>query len=407
MTSKERVKLAINHKEADRVPVDIGGTKSTGISADEYIELGLRLGFDIELPKVFDQYQILARVEEPMRSWFRTDVIPLENYSEFCDMQNKDWKVWETAAKHKVLMPGQFNPEIDEKGYMYLRDKNGKLAAFKSPEALYFENYLKENVSSEDMMLPEEWKGSIPLYSDEELKVLAKRAKQLYENYQYAIIGAYGKLKMTTTGIFAGHTFTDWLCRLYTDPDYVYEILEATVERNIENLKLYFEAVGRYIDIVFVSTTDYGTQRREFFSPDIFKELYMPNLKKLNDFVHQNTDIKTMYHSCGSISGIIGYMIEAGIDIINPVQTTAENMDPVTLKEKFGKDIVFWGGGIDTQTVFQHGTPEEVEAQVKERIEIFGKGGGFVFTPVHNIQYEVPVENIIAMRNAVLKYGNY
>ncbi len=408
MTSRERVLKAINHEEADRVPIDIGGTKSTGVHVDEYIKLGKYLGLDVELPKVFDQFQMLARVDEPLRSWFRTDVVQLENYCEYFDLFNRDWKVWENNNKNKVLMPGGFDPEIDEKGYIYLRDKKGRLVAEMAPTSLYFERYADPSYTSPDeFMPPEEWSASIPLYADEELKVLQTRAKYLHENTEYSVSGGFGKLKMTTTGIMAGQTFTDWLCLLFTDPGYINEVLEATALRNIENLKLYFEAVEPYIDTVFVSTTDYGTQRGELFSPDTFRGLYVPNLRLVNDYIHENTHVKTLYHSCGSIGNIIGHMVDAGIDIINPVQVTAENMDPAALKAKHGDKIVFWGGGVDTQTTYQFGTPEEVREQVRERIKILGKGGGYVFTPVHNTQNEVPVENVVAMRDAALEYGVY
>ena len=131
----------------------------------------------------------------------------------------------------------------------------------------------------------------------------------------------------------------------------------------------------------------------------------MPNIKKVNDFVHANSSVKTMYHSCGSIANIIEYMVEAGVDILNPIQLSCRNMDARELKAKYGDRLVFWGGGVDTQTVMQHGTPEEVRAQVRERIEIFAPGGGFVFAPVHNLQYGVPVENIMAMLDELQKHS--
>jgi len=411
MTSRERVRKAISHEIPDRVPIDIGGTWVTGVHVHEYIELGEYLGFDVELPKVYDLFQMLARVEDPLRSWFHTDILHLENYIEAFEITNRDWKPWTDNQGFQVLVPGGFEPERDERGYLSIRNNSGAIVGEMAPSSVYFDKYidLESYIPPEDVLMsPEEYALSISLYSDEELKILEKRGKSLFEDTDYAVCGSYHKMHMhTTAGLYAGHKFEDWLCRLFTDPNYVYEVLEAVAERNIENLKLYLQAVGDYIDIILVSTTDYGSQIGEIYSPEMFRELVKPNIKKVNDFIHQNCAAKTFYHSCGSIRNIIGDMIEAGVDILNPVQVNTSNMDAAELKRDFGDRIVFWGGGVDTQTVFQFGTPEEVRAQVKERVEIFGKGGGFVFTPVHNIQSGVPLENLVAMRDAVLEYGKY
>ena len=175
----------------------------------------------------------------------------------------------------------------------------------------------------------------------------------------------------------------------------------------MQNLELYIQAVGRYIDTLLLSGTDYGTQTGELFNPDVFKELHVPNYRMMTDYVHQRSDIKVMMHSCGSIYRIIPYIIEAGVDILNPIHVNTKNMEPQKLKDEFGGRLVFWGGGVDTQTVLPFGSPEEVAAQCKERIDIFAPGGGFVFTPVHNLQYGVPPENVEAMIKAVLEHGQY
>jgi uroporphyrinogen decarboxylase len=409
MTPRERINNALNHIETDQLPIDFGGTKSTGIHVDEYIEVADALGLEIGLPRVYDQFQMLAHVDEPMLSRFQSDVVQLENVYESWGIQNSDWKEWVTGGGHKVLVPGTFDPVLDDDGYMILREQGKKVAYMPEKNGLYFERYndpAAATSTDDHLMPPEEWKNKIALYTDEELKTLEKRAQVLHCYTDYSISGGFAKLKMTSTGIFAGHEFTEWLMRLFTDPEYVNEILAATAECAIENLKLYLEAVGPYIDTIFVSTTDYGTQKCELFNPDIFRDLYLPNLKKINDFIHENCKAKTLYHSCGSIRNILGYMIEAGIDAINPVQTTAENMDPLDLKTTFGDKIAFWGGGINSQTTLQFGSPEEVRAEVRERIDVFGKGGGFIFNPVHNIQYGVKPENVIALFDEAILYGN-
>lgn len=408
ITSRERVRKAINHQESDRVPIDIGGTKVTGIHIDEYIELGKYLGIDIQPPKVYEQWQMLARVDEFMMRWLHSDVIQLENPIETWELNNNDWKIWSTFKGNKVLMPGGFNPVADEKGYLNLLDSNGKSMAFMAPDGLYFDKNCKTGMSDNiSMMAPEDWKKSIPLYTDEQLLLLERRAEFLYKNTDYSIHGGFLKGGLGTNGIFAGHTISDWLCILATEKEYACSILRATAERCIENLSLYLQAVGKYIDTILISGTDFGTQNGELFNPLIFKELHMPNYKLINDYIHKNSNVKTMFHSCGSIWNIIKYFIEAGVDILNPVHTNTSNMKPEMLKEKFGGRMVFWGGGVETQTVLPYGTIDDVREQVHERIRIFAPGGGFVFSPVHNIQYGVPPQNIEAAVNAVLEFGRY
>lgn len=408
MTSRERVWKAINHEEPDMVPIDIGGTQATGMHVDAYCEIARQLGIDAELPRVPDVFQMLCRMDEPVRSWVRTDVLQIDNFIENFDLRNNQWKPWTDHAGNRVLMPGNFEPVADENGTLYLYDNNGKICAFMAPGGCYFDRYVDPDYRApQPPMRPEEWKNKIPLYDDEELKIIQDKAKFLFENTDYSLSGGYGKLKVCTSGIFCGHTLNDWLCTLIIEPDYAREVLDATAERNIENLKLYFQAVEPYIDTILVSTTDYGTQRAELFGPAIFEELYVPALKKVNDFIHETTHCKTLYHSCGSIRRFIGHMIDAGVDCLNPIQTNTANMDPAELKAEFGDRLTFWGGGVETQTVYTYGTPEEVERQVRERVEIFAPGGGFVFSPVHNTQNNVPFENMRAMRDAILKYRAY
>ncbi|MBM3242245.1 methyltransferase [Candidatus Poribacteria bacterium] len=408
MTSRERVWKAIHFEEADRVPIDIGGTKVTGICIDAYVNLVNYLGFDSGLPKVYEQFGMLARVEEPVRRRLHSDVIELENPSEAWGLENKNWKPWKTGPGNDVLMPGDFNPITDEHGYIYIKDFNGTPLAYMPPKGLYFERACVTTMSEKMVkMAPEVWKRSIPLYTDKHLRQLEESARQLYENTEYSVHGGFLKGMMGSNGIFAGHTISDWLCILITDKDYAFSILQVTAERAVENLRLYLQAVGDYIDTIFISGTDFGTQKGELFSPEIFKELYVSNMKLMNDYVHKHSKAKTFYHSCGSNFNLIEYFIEAGVDILNPVQTTAANMDPVELKKRFRNRIVFWGGGVDTQTVLPRGTVEEVRNQVKERIRAFAPGGGFVFTQVHNIQYGFPPQNIIGMADAVLEFGEY
>lgn len=410
MTSRERVRKAISHQEPDRVPIDIGGTKVTGIHIDEYIKISKHLGIDAELPRCYEQFQMLAHVEEPVRRWLHGDVLQLENLTETWGYKNQNWKIWKNTAGNQILMPGQFQYKMDEEGNIYLLDASGKHAATMAATGRYFErlpnpplDFSKEFVYAD----VEEFKRSIPIYTDDELSILEKRAKLMYETTEYSIHGGALKGKLGTTGIFAGHYFTEWLCILVAEPEYAGELLEAAADVAVQNIGLYLQAVGKYIDTILISTTDFGTQTGELFSPEIFKELYMPNYKKMCDYVHENSEVKTIFHSCGSIRNIIPYFIEAGCDILNPIQTNSSNMNIRELKEEFGQQLVFWGAGVDSQTVYPLGTVEQVKEQVKERLETLMPGGGCVFSPIHNTQYDVPIENVEAFVQTVLEYGKY
>jgi len=409
MTSRERVWKAINHQEPDRVPIDIGGTKVTGIHIDEYMELGKYLGIDVEPAKVYEQFQMLARVDEMMMRWLHSDVIQVENPVETWGLENKDWKIWTTNSGNRVLMPGEYNPTKDGKGYLHICDKNGNSMAVMAPTGLYYDRDCPTGMSAGDFVMinPEEWKKSIPLYTDEHLAQLERRAKFLHENTDYSIHGGFLKGILGSNGIFAGHTIVDWLCILASEPEYAGAILRATAEKAVQNLEIYLQAVGKYIDTILISGTDFGTQKGELFNPEIFKKIHLPNYKIINDYVHNHSKVKTMLHSCGSNWNILEYFIAAGVDIFNPVQTNTANMEPVQLKEKFGDRIVFWGGGVDTQDVLPRGTERDVRDQVRQRLKVFAPGGGYVFTPVHNLQYGVPPRNIEAMIETVLEFGRY
>lgn len=409
MNSRERVRKAISHQEADRVPIDIGGTKVTGVHVDHYVALGRYLGLDVEPPKVYEQFQMLARLDEAMRRWFHSDVIELENPVESWGLENRDWKLWQTNVGTNVLMPGGFRPVKDDRGYLRLHDGRGVALAVMAPTALYFDRECSTEMSLGDIPRtnPDAWKRSIPLYTDEELRQLEARSRFLHENTEYSVHGGFLKGGLGSNGIFAGHTIGDWLCLLASDEDYVSSILAATAERAVENLRLYLQAVGPYIDTIFISGTDFGTQNGELFNPDVFARLYVPQYRRMNDYVHAHSRAKTMFHSCGSNWNLIEHFVAAGVDILNPVQTSCVRMEPARLKERFGGRIVFWGGGADTQRVLPQGTPREVAVHVRERLRDFAPGGGFVFATVHNLQYGVPPQNVEAMIRTVVDSGEY
>jgi uroporphyrinogen decarboxylase len=410
MNSRERVRKAIRFQEPDRVPIDFGGTICTTICADAYIGLVKHLGWDPGMPTVCQPGGMIVRLAEPVRQRLHSDVIELEN--PFCfewRIENNDWKPWKTSPGNVVLVPGGFNPVADEKGYLHVRDWQGNPAGVMPPDGLAFDRVCPTGMSDnlDQKMSPEDWAQSIPLFSDEHLRQLEASARRLYENTEYSIAGGFLQAYLGSNAIFAGHTITDWLYRLATEPDYVFSILQATAERAIENIRVYLQAVGKYIDTILMSGTDWGTQKGELFSPKVFKDLYVPNIRRMTDYVHRHSDVKTLYHCCGSIFNLIEHFIDAGVDCLNPIQTTTARMEPAELKKRFGGRIVFWGGGAETQTVLPHGSADDVREQVKERIRIFAPGGGFVFAHTHDISLGIPPENILAMADAAYEYGKY
>jgi hypothetical protein len=248
------------------------------------------------------------------------------------------------------------------------------------------------------------------VYSDEDLEYFQRRADYLCRNTSFSILGAcwlggFGDIALVPAlGVKHPKGIRDpeeWYLAHLTHPDYIKGIFELQCEIALQNLKLYKDAVGDKIDVITVSGTDFGTQRGPFMSVKMYREFYKPFQKRVNDWIHANTNWKTFFHSCGSVAAYLDDFIEVGVDILNPVQCSAKDMDPVTLKEKYGDRIVFWGGGIDTQRTLPFGTPGEVREEVSERLKIFARGGGYVFNTVHNIQHGTPPENMLAMFETV------
>ncbi|MCJ7752397.1 MAG: methyltransferase, partial [Armatimonadetes bacterium] len=306
----------------------------------------------------------------------------------------------------EFLMPGDFHPEPDGEGGYYIRwagRPNGALAGHIPRDGYYFDSVGSTRASADQVMPPvEEYRRGLLPIADEELEILRARAKALRETTDHAVMGAFLEGGMGSVG-----TLADWMMILATEQEYARDILNTYTEHALGNLKSYLQAVGEYLDIIEISGSDYGTQQGPTFSPATFADLYAPCYQRLNDYVHEHTNLKTWYHCCGSIYRLLPTFIDMGVDIINPVQCSAADMEPARLKREFGGKIVFWGGGVNTQHTLPFGTPEKVAEEVKERLRIFAPGGGFVFGTIHNIQQGVPAENLVAMFDAALEWGRY
>jgi len=418
MNSRERVKAALSHKEPDRVPVDFGGTPCSGISAGALSRLRAALGLPYKPVKVHEPFQMLGSVEDDVIQKVGADIIGLWTKKTFMGYTNDKWKDWELFDGTKVLIGEGF--EVDETpdgGYvLYPQGDRTVPPSAKMPKnGYYFDVIVRQEPYDENNMSGRnDFKDQFSVLQDDELRFYEDNAKNLFDNTDLAIIGDYIFLSIGDAAVVPGpgmkktpgiRKFDEWYMAHLLHPEYIKEVYSFHLEVALKNLALYKEAVGDRIEAVIVSGTDFGTQRGEFMSNDMFREFYKPYFKVVNDWIHKNTKWKAFYHCCGSIVNLLDDFVDMGADILNPVQCSASNMDPVMLKEKYGDKLTFWGGGVDVQKTFPFGTPEEVYEQTTARMKLFSKGGGFVCACIHNIQATVPTENIVAFFDAIRDFN--
>jgi len=407
MTSRERVLRAVNFLQPDRVPIDLGGMRASGINAVVYDRLKKRLGV-MTPTKVYDTLQILAEVELEVVEKLHVDVLPLEPTTATWVRQKASDGVRKTLfCGLEVYFPPSTRVETDEEGGWVLRGSDGQKLA-RMPKGGYYFDLLRPTMAGKRID-PDAFRpcDTVP---DEELETFAEHARFLYETTDKALLGwGAGISLMGLSALLADNitqgSLDEWLCMLMTEKETAHEMMGRFVEATIKRIELYHQAVGDYCFAWGIGSDDAGTQRAELLSVDLFREMIKPHYQRLCEWIHTHTRWKTFLHSCGSIYHYIPEWIEAGVDILNPVQISAANMEPERLVREFGGKIVFWGGGCNTQEVLPLATPEEVRDHVRRNLEIFTSvRGGYVFTQVHNIQQDVPVENIEAMFQAVHEF---
>jgi hypothetical protein len=434
MTSVERVKRALAHEAADRVPVDFGSTHVTGISVWAVIELRKALlGEARPLVKVVEPYQMLGEIADDLRDALGIDVAPVTSSETMFGFWNKDWKpftlpdgtappcldeaeglrrVSRPGGGTEVLVPGEFNVTTDAKGDLFIHP-GGDLSVPPSGRmpkgGYYFDAVSRQEPLDEATLDPKDNLEEFGPLSVEVLDDLARQAKHAASSSTAAVLSvpgtAFGDVALVPA-LWLKHPrgirdVEEWYVATLARRDYVTAVFEGQLEFALKNLEVLIGAIGDDVQVAFVTGTDFGTQRGPFISPQMYRDLYKPFHKQVNDFIHAHSTWKTFIHSCGSVVDLIPDFIDAGFDILNPVQCSAADMDPLRLKREFGKDLVFWGGGVETQQTLAFGTPDEVHGEVRERIRILGEGGGFVFTTVHNIQAGTPIDNLLAMFKAL------
>jgi hypothetical protein len=421
MDSRERVRLALEHQEPDRIPLDLGASPVTGMHVSTVYALRQALGLDAPgTPvKIIEPYQNLGEIEPDLIQALGVDVVGVSPPGTLFGFKNEGWKPWTGFGGIPVLVPQGYNTDPGPNGdiLMYPEGDKSVPPSGRMPQGgWYFDSTVRQLPLDDAALDVQDNLEEVGLISDEDLEYFRREIGRLYDETDKAILANFGGTAFGDIALVPApwlkhprgiRDVQEWYISTVTRPDYIRAIFERQCEVALENLARLYQVVGDRVTAVYMSGTDFGTQRGPFMSPKTYRALYKPFQKRLNDWVHQHTPWKTFMHSCGSVKAFIPDFIEAGFDILNPVQWTADDMDPATLKARFGDQVTFWGGGVDTQDTLPFGAPDEVRDQVRERIRIFGPGGGFVFNTIHNVQPQVPVENLLAMYETVREYRDY
>ena len=402
MTSRERVLTTLDHKEPDRVPIDFGGTNITSIVGCAYNSLKHYLGIKDGTTRIFDTYQQLAVVEEPIRRKFCCDAVGLF-------VEPSEWREWTLPDGTVAEVPKKWEPVRQEDGSDVIYGLDGSPMVKRLTSSYWFSPVGPLCPGLQSISDIEKYKAVIkvmdrPAHLDQPVDELARRAKHLCDNTDYFVFGAYGGHIYAASQLLRG--MDNFMCDLALDKKFASALMDTIVEAHMEEFEHYIDAVGPYVQVVQVAD-DLGSQIGGQISLEMFRELVRPPMERWYRFMKSKMNAKLFLHSCGSIYQFLPDLIEMGVDIINPVQVSAKDMDTAKLKKEFGSEIVFWGGGCDTQTVLPHGTPNDVREEVKRRVNDLAPGGGFVFSQVHNIQPGVPPENIVALFEAALEFGAY
>ncbi len=417
MNSKERILASINHQQPDRLPMDFGSSFITGIHCSVVEGLRQHYGLEKRPVKICEPYQMLGEVETDLLDAMGLDVQPIFPQRTIFGFPNEDWQPWTTPWGQDVLVSRHFQTTTNEEGDTLIYPQGDRSAppSGRMPKTSYFFDTIERldpNFDEDNLNIEDNLEEFGPMSAEEESYWRSQaecwrgcnRAVSVHLNGtclgDIALVPApFLKHPKGVRGV------ADWYMLTSENPDHVAAIFDRQVEIALANLARLAKIASDVIDVVVVCGTDFGTQSSLFCSVSKVREIWMPRYKAINDWIHANTPWKTFKHSCGAIEPLIETFIESGFDILNPVQCSATGMDPQTLKSKYGDRITFWGGGVNTQQTLPFGTPEEVRAEVLARCKVFAPGGGFVFNSIHNVQALTPVENVVAMINAVHEFN--
>ncbi len=417
MNSKERFDLTVNHQQPDKMMVDFGATPTTGIHVLSIENLRKYFGLEQKPVKVTDPSQMLGEVDEELLEILGSDVIGAKGKnSSFGFYNHAPFKEYKTPWGQTVLVPMGFNTTINENGDTLIYpagDLNAGPSAKMPKSSYFFDAIIRQQPFKEEDLNLEDNLEEYGLVSDADL-IYWKETTEKARSTGKAVVAGLGGTALGDIAHIPGaklkkpkgiRDVAEWYMSIIMRPGYVKAVFDKQSEIAVENLSRLHKVIKDNIDAVFICGTDFGTQDSTFCSPEQFDDLWMPYYQRINNWIHKNTNWKTFKHSCGAVGSFMPKFIEAGFDIINPVQINAAGMDPVHLKKTYGKDLVFWGGGIDTQHALPNYPPEKIREEVLRLCEIFAKDGGYVFNTVHNIQANVPVKNIVALVNAVKEFN--
>jgi uroporphyrinogen-III decarboxylase len=370
------------------------------------------------MTKINEPFQFLAEIEVPVKKALNIDTFGLFPPKTMFGYKNENWKPFTLSDGTTVHVSGHMQWDVLENGdvVQYPQGNRSALPSGKMPKGgSFFDAIVRQDPIVEERLDPKEFaEQTFHLYTDGELSELEKASKSAFENTDYSLVGSFLGASFSRMTETMGPYILDpkgirdpeeWFVSLLTRKNYVLEIHNYQYEIGMKNLEMYKQAVGERIDVVVMSGTDFGMQNGPMFGVEVYKELFKPFHKKMNAWVHKNTNWKTFFHTCGSVWDFLDDFHEAEVDILNPVQISAAGMDPTELKKKYGKKFVFWGGGVDTQNVLPFESEANVRAHVRGLLEIFSVDGGYVFSTVHNIQDKVPIENVLAVYDEINRFS--
>ncbi|MEI6217483.1 MAG: uroporphyrinogen decarboxylase family protein [bacterium] len=416
MTSKERVRRTLKHMMPDKVAIDFGSTAVTGMHVTCVAQLREHFGLDNHPVRVCEPYQMLGEIEDDLLDAIGIDTVALPSPSTIFGFRNENWTPFRAPWGQELLVSCHFKTTTDKNGDLLLYPQGDTTVppSGRMPKSGYFfDTIIRQEPIDEDKLNFEDNMEEFQPIPEEALQFYHAQAKLAAASTRAVIGGvggtAFGDIALVPAP-FLKHPkgirdVAEWYVSTAARQDYVKELFDHQCEMAIHNLQKVHSVVGNVIDVLFVCGTDFGTQTSSFCSTDTYEELYAPYYTKVNKWVHENTTWKTFKHSCGAVAKFIPHFIKSGFDIVNPVQFSATGMVPEELKQKYGDKIVFWGGGVDTQKTLPFGTPKSVREEVLHRCKVLSPNGGFVFNAIHNIQAKTPVENIVAMIDAVKEFN--
>ncbi len=397
MTSRERVRRALNHEETDRVPADFGASRITGIAAIAYRNLLRHLGWQEDI-RVYDVKQQLAQPSLAMINRMGADVVQLNRLGPTSGMpflRIDDWKPGRLTDGSPCLVPAELLETARPDGTLEIH-RDGQLCAWRAPDSFYFDvcyaplAHAETTADIDAFVWPDPW-------TDREEQWMKQEIKRLHDGTDKALfaglpmfLGSFFELSLVLWG------FENFMMKFATERDLMEHWFDVKLAHDMAILEKYLAVAGPFIEAIQMND-DLGTQESLQISPRLYRELIKPRQRKWIEFVKARTAAKVFIHCDGAIESLLPDFIEIGIDVLNPLQTSARGMEPGFIKRKYGKDLAFWGGGVETQTTLPFGTVEDVRREVRERMQLLGEGSGYLFAPIHNIQPDIPPEKVLAI----------